>query len=60
MPIEIDELFVTAHIADPGTGNRETASDPAGAGSLREEEKLQIINEAVKQVMYLLERQKDR
>jgi hypothetical protein len=60
MPVEIDELLVTAHIAEGASGGPQAAAASGSGGPVSEEVKLQIIEEAVKQVMYLLERQKDR
>jgi len=59
MPIIIRELLVKANV---------TATNPTAAGStaaasqggISEEVKVRIIEEAVQQVMEILERQKDR
>lgn len=59
MPIIIRELVVKANVAE---GDRNTAGGPAAApqAGISEEAKLRIIEEAVQQVMEILERQKDR
>jgi hypothetical protein len=59
MPVQIRNLLVVANITDAAKQNV-----PASAGSsssnLNEETRLQIIEEAVQQVLEILERQKER
>lgn len=59
MPIIIRELLVKANIT---ATNPNTATNPVAAASaaIPEDVKVRIIEEAVQQVMEMLERQKDR
>jgi hypothetical protein len=59
MPIIIRELLVKANVtATNPTAAGSTAAAPQGG--ISEEVKVRIIEEAVQQVMEILERQKDR
>lgn len=63
MPVHIRDLVIVAHITEGSSKKENTASaegQSAGPGGLNEEIKLRIIEEAVTQVMEILERQKDR
>jgi hypothetical protein len=68
MPIEIKDLFVTANVYDvskraanaPGNNTSETPVASQQNTIADEEMKLHIIDQAVQQVLYILERQKDR
>jgi hypothetical protein len=58
MPIIIRELVVKANVVEGSEdGGAAAAASPAG---ISEAVKLRIIEEAVQQVMEMLERQKDR
>ncbi|MBS0030004.1 DUF5908 family protein [Chitinophaga sp. 22321] len=59
MPIVIRELLVKANVtaANPGAAANTAAAAPA---AIPEDVKVRIIEEAVQQVMEMLERQKDR
>jgi hypothetical protein len=63
MPVEIKDLFVSANVFD---GKKKDGVAAAGAtapepgAAVDEQMKLHIIDQAVQQVLFILERQKDR
>jgi len=63
MPLKIGEITVVTNITmdNPGkkSKDKENAPDQKGAG-LSEEQRLRIIDEAVQQVMDILQRQNER
>ena len=63
MPVEIKNLFISANVYDgkkkDGSNEKQATSIQTGP-ALDEETKLHIIDQAVQQVIELLERQKDR
>jgi hypothetical protein len=63
MPVEIKDLFVSANVFDgkkkDGAAATGTTTPEPGTG-VDEQMKLHIIDQAVQQVLFILERQKDR
>ena len=59
MPIIIRELLVKANVTATNSNAGANASSAPAAG-ISEDVKVRIIEEAVQQVMEILERQKDR
>ena len=63
MPVEIKNLFISANVYDgkkkDGSNEKQATGIQTGP-ALDEDTKLHIIDQAVQQVIELLERQKDR
>jgi hypothetical protein len=63
MPVNIRNIMIVAHITDDNqkkvTGVNGTASTE-GNKNINDDTRMQIVEEAVQQVLEILERQKDR